>query len=242
MKFFLAFFLIIILCISCKKENMCDCLKSTGDVIKESRRIKDFTTLVVHDNIFVTLTQDNVNTVEVEAGENLLPLIKTDVEGETLTITNDNTCNWVRSYKKEIHVYMHVKNLEYIWWYSSKDLTTTNTLTTPIINIFNFFSGSVSVNISADESYTKQMGSGGDMTVTGLTHFNYIFDQGYGFLHLENLQSNRAVIGHHGTGDIYVNASDTLDAEILNAGSVYYSGNPVIIQRTSTGSGKLIHE
>ena len=78
---------------------MCDCLKSTGDIIKEQRFVKDFTTLVVHDNIFVTLTQDTENSLEVEAGENLLSLIKTDVDGGTLTITNDNSCNWVLSYK-----------------------------------------------------------------------------------------------------------------------------------------------
>lgn len=85
------------------------------------------------------------------------------------------------------------------------------------------------------------MGAGGDMTVIGRTNYNYIFDQGYGFLHLQNLQSNSAFIVQHGTGDIHVNVSNEMDVEITGIGNVYYAGNPVITQ-TSTGGGKLIHD
>jgi hypothetical protein len=221
---------------------MCDCLKGTGDIVKEKRSVPDFSSIEVNDNIYVTLTQDTINTVEVEAGKNLLPLIKTEMRGSQLVITNDNTCNWVRSYKKDIHVYLHVKNLEYIWSYSNKDINSTNTLTTPIINIFNFLNGDIKVDIASQESYTKQMGAGGDMTVTGTTDYSFIFDQGYGFVHLENLQTRRTVIGQHGTGDVHLNTSDSLDVEILSSGSVYYSGNPLIVQRPSIGSGRLIKE
>jgi hypothetical protein len=227
---------------SCKKENMCDCIKGTGEIIKEKRTVADFTSIEVHDNIYVTLTQDSINSVEVEAGENLLPLIRTNVDGSMLRIENDNKCNWVRSYKKEIHVYLHVRNLQYIWSYSGKSIISSNTLTNPVINIFNFFSGDISVDIDADSSYTKQMGAGGDISVTGRTNYNYIFDQGYGFLHLENLQSNKALVAQHGTGDIHMNIRDILDVEILSSGSVYYSGSPAVEQRPSSGNGRLIHE
>jgi hypothetical protein len=68
-----------------------------------------------------------------------------------------------------------------------------------------------------------------------------VFSQNNGFAHLENLESNRALIGQHATGDIYVNVKDALDVEITDAGNVYYSGNPTITQRPSPGNGKLIH-
>jgi hypothetical protein len=180
--------------------------------------------------------------VEVEAGKHLLPLIKTEVTDGTLYITNDNKCNWMRSYSIEINVYIHVKNLEELRSYSSKNIHSVNTITTPVINIYDFNSGDITMDISSNESYTKQMGAAGDITVTGNTNFNYVFDQGYGFLHLENLQSSSAMIVQHGTGDIYVQTKDTLDVEITDVGNVYYSGNPVISQRPSTGSGKLIHD
>jgi hypothetical protein len=226
---------------SCKKENLCDCIKGTGSIKKEQRAASDFTSIEVHKNISVIITQDNINSVEVKAGENLLPLIKTEVKNGQLYITNHNTCNWVRSYSKEIVVYVYAKNLREISSYSARDITSSNTITSSVITILNFLNGDISLDINADESYTKQMGAGGDITVTGHTNFNYIFSQGYGYLHLENLESTKAMVSQHGTSDIHMNASDELDVEITGIGSVFYSGNPVVSQRPSPGSGKLIH-
>src|SRR5438067_439983 len=83
------------LCIvsGCKKENMCDCIKSTGDIITEHRSIADFTELEVYKNVIVTIVQDTVVYADVEAGENLMPLIDTEVSGGVLKITNNNKCN-----------------------------------------------------------------------------------------------------------------------------------------------------
>jgi hypothetical protein len=228
--------------ISCRKENFCDCIKSTGDIVKERRTVSDFTSLEVHKNIYVTITQDTINSVEVEAGENLLSLIETKVQDGQLYITNKNTCNWVRSYSKEIHVFVHVKNLANINSYSSKDINSSNTITSPVFYVHNFFSGNIYLDINTDESYTKQMGAGGDITITGFSDYNYVFDQGYGYLYLQNLQSNRGLIWQKGTGDMHLNVRDELDVRIDHVGNIYYSGNPQIIQRPSEGSGRLIHE
>jgi hypothetical protein len=242
MRTIFSFFIFSLVLISCKKENLCDCLKGTGEIVKEKRTIADFNSLEVHKNIYVTITQDSVNSIEVEAGENLLSLIETEVREGQLYITNNNTCNWVRSYEKEIHVYVHVKNLANINSYSSKDINSTNTITSPVLYIHNYFNGNIFLDIATDESYTKQMGAGGDITITGQSDYNYVFDQGYGFVYLQNLQSNRALIWQKGTGDIHLNVRDKLDVRIDHFGNVYYSGNPEIILQPSEGSGRLIHE
>jgi hypothetical protein len=239
---FFLFLNFVFLMSSCKKENLCDCLKGTGSMVKEKRSVDNFTIIEVHKNIFVTIIQDTVTFVEVEAGKNLLPLIKTDVRSGLLYITNDNTCNWVRSYEKEIHVYVHVKNLFEISSYSGRDITSSNTITSPVLFVHNFFSGNIFLDISTNESYTKQRGSGGDITITGHTDYNYIFSQGYGFVHLEKLQSNTATVSQNGTGDIHLNVRNSMDVEITGSGNVYYSGNPSINQHASPGSGKLIRE
>jgi hypothetical protein len=236
------FLLISLFFISCRKENLCDCIKGTGDIVREKRTVGDFTSLEVHKNIYVTITQDSINSLEVEAGENLLSLIETEVKDGQLYITNKNTCNWVRSYAKEIHVYVHVKNLANINSYSSKDINSSNTITSPVLYVHNFFSGNIYLDINTDESYTKQMGAGGDITITGYSDYNYVFDQGYGYVYLQNLQSNRGLIWQKGTGDIHLNVRDELDVRIDHVGNIYYTGNPQIIKQPSEGSGRLIHE
>jgi hypothetical protein len=226
----------------CKKENMCDCIKGTGDIEKEKRAVADFTSIEVNDNIYVTLTQDTVNSLEVEAGKNILPLIKATVDGGMLKVENDNKCNWVRSYKKEIHMYVHVKDLRNITSYSTQNITSTNAISSESIEILNYFNGDISVTIDAEKSFTKQMGAGGDITVSGHSGFNYVFSQGYGPVRLENLDSDSAMVWQKGTSDIYISVRNTLDVQIDYIGSVYYAGNPVIEQRPSAGSGRLIHE
>ena len=233
----IAYCLLSIAISSCKKENLCDCIKGTGDIIKEQRSVSDFTSIEVNRNIYVVLTQDTINSVEVEAGENLLPLIRTHVRDGLLIINNDNTCNWVRDYSKKITAYVHVKDLREIRSYSTKNIISTNVITSSKIDILNFFSGDITVIISAAESYTKQMGSGGDITVSGHSGFNYIFSQGYGYLHLENLDSESALVWQKGTGDIHLSVRNSMDVQIDYVGNVYYSGNPVIDQRPSPGSG-----
>src|SRR5262245_51383068 len=121
------FFLVAIFFSGCEKENMCDCLKSTGKIITEKRPLAEFSQLEVRKNVSVTLYKDTVNYAEVEAGENLIALVRTEISDGILKITNDNVCNWVRSYKKEIHVNLHFKELSYVRHYGSKEISSNNT-------------------------------------------------------------------------------------------------------------------
>ncbi len=55
---------------SCKKENRCDCIKRTGPIVKETRVLAEFTRVEAEDNLNVFITQDTVQEVVIEAGEN----------------------------------------------------------------------------------------------------------------------------------------------------------------------------
>src|ERR1035437_4176093 len=79
---------------TCKKENLCDCIKRTGAIVTETRTINGFDSIVVQDNMNVFIIQDPNFEVKVEAGKNIVPLITTSVVNGTLTISNNNRCNW----------------------------------------------------------------------------------------------------------------------------------------------------
>src|SRR6185436_10689371 len=119
---------------SCKKENMCDCFKSTGSTFTEKRVLGDFDQLEVNDNIDVVLVEDTLNYAEVEAGKNLIDLIDTKIDNNQLNIANRNTCNWVRSYKKEITVTVHFKQLKQIVHYGSKEIVSSNIIHADVLN------------------------------------------------------------------------------------------------------------
>src|SRR5690242_20273176 len=89
-------FVLCLLLFSCKKESLFDCFKSTGDIVTERRNIGTFTETIIYNNVNVIIVQDSLTYLEINAGENLLPLITTEIRNGKLIIENNNKCNWVR--------------------------------------------------------------------------------------------------------------------------------------------------
>ena len=76
---------------------MGDCFKSTGKIVDEYRAVQQFNEIQVMNNINLFITYDTIQEIRVEAGKNLVNLIKTDVNNNRLIIKNNNKCNWIRS-------------------------------------------------------------------------------------------------------------------------------------------------
>ena len=87
---------------SCSKENRWDCIKRTGKPAIETRTLPPFTKIYLKDNIDLFIKQGITEEVKIEAGSNLISLIKTEVDSGILHISNDNRCNWARSYKNGV--------------------------------------------------------------------------------------------------------------------------------------------
>jgi hypothetical protein len=225
----------------CAKENMCDCVKSTGSIIKEIRTPGDFDKLEVRKNVVVTLYQDSVNYIELEAGSHLMDLIRTDVENGTLKITNDNTCNWVRSYDIEVHAAVHLKKLSRIEHYGSEEISCSNTLVTDVIDIFENNSADIHLQLDAKQVFARQMIGGGDIYLSGKAGFSYNYGGSFGYVYAQDLVSDSVQVDHRGTGEVHVHPVSWLGVYIADRGNVYYSGEPVV-SSVITGTGKLYHE
>ena len=179
--------------------------------------------------------------VDIEAGDNLLPKIKTEQDGNQISISNKNTCNWVRSYSKTIAVYVHVKKLDIIQHHGSSTISSTNELQNSTFDLNVWNSGDINLAIHADSTFARQHTTVGDMTLTGHSGYCFYYSNGNGFTYDSNLQVNNATVIQRGTGDCYVNVSQSMSVEIHDSGNVYYTGNPQISSNV-TGAGKLIHQ
>ncbi|MDD5570741.1 MAG: DUF2807 domain-containing protein [Bacteroidales bacterium] len=229
--------------LSCKKENRCDCFKGTGSIVKESREAGDFYSVKVYDNINLILTQDTVNKIIVEAGENLLSNIKTETSNNNLTITNDNKCNWVRSFKKPVNVYLNIKCVSYIECRNSGYITTTNTIATPDsfrIDGWNS-SGSIKLTINTKKSFIRMHTGAQDVIIDGSVDENYMYAAGNAFIDCRNLIANNTVINHRCSGDFFVYGKNSIGGDFTGNGNLYYFGNPTLINiKHPSGKGKVI--
>ncbi len=226
---------------SCKKENLCDCLKSTGKIIKQERIIGDFTNIWLEDNVNIILTPDTIDKITIEAGENLLELIHTEIKDNYLYITNENRCNWVRRFDIPVNAYISLKKLDTISYWGSGNISCTDTL---INNLFQIDvhdgSGIVDLTIKTEESRLKIHTGPPTLNIKGITKSCIVYQFGTGIIDARNLISEYNYLKNYGTNDCYINVTKELEAKINDIGNVYYIGNPYSIKTEYTSTGKLI--
>ncbi len=227
---------------SCKKDQMLDCFKSTGPIESEDRTVtENFNVIEVNNNINLILTDDTVASIKVEAGNNLLSEITTDIADGKLTLKNNNKCNWVRKFNVPINVYVHAHPIDKILGYNTGDITSTNAIKNNIFNFEGWSSGHFDLTVDCQELDCSLNVDVCDAVVHGHADNCFLWTAGNGFFHNEDLTTTNTFLTTKSTGDTYVNAANILSVKILGEGNVYFTGNPIITQ-TISGKGKLIKQ
>lgn len=226
---------------SCKKENRWDLVKRTGKITTDIRTLDPFTKIEVKDNVNVCISQGSAQEVKIEAGVNLIPLIKTEVIAGVLYIHNDNRCNWARSYKNGIiNVYVTAPTLRHIWHLGSGLVKSNDIIACDTLDIWAHQTGDIDLIVNANIIYANAHATA-DITLSGKSALVGIYHSGEGTLHLEDLQAAYIWSFSQASGDEYLNVQGDLAATIDWVGNIYYSGNPAVLLKGS-GKGKLIHE
>ncbi len=235
----------ILMCLfSCKKENLCDCVKTTGSHKVEYRSLQNFRCIYLKDKMDLYITQDSSYEVRVEAGSNLMGLIKTELDGETLKVFNNNRCNWVRGYKHKINVYVSAPYFKHLKNEGLGTIKSTNTITQDEISIRVENSGDVNLDVNANTVICSSHGNG-DTYLSGTTHNLQSDYNGTNYLYAYGLTITNYVYLHSvSIGHAYINAPNNglMDIQIDRAGNIFYKGNPSTINLTQKGKGRLIQE
>ncbi len=226
---------------ACEKLPGEDCFKSTGEIILEHREIGDFQHISLNDNINLIITQGNECSVTVQAGRNLLESIITEVSDTLLVVKNENTCNWMRNYSKEIDVYLTVKDLKSIVYRSSGMIFTTNTIIGDSIDVAVWDgTGTIDMSINTRVCLLSLHYGSVDFRIKGNTDISYIYAGSYGPFFCQDLESGFVFMNNRGSNDCYVYCTKQLEAEIEYTGSIYYRGDPEIVKANITGTGQLV--
>ena len=239
----LNYFLVLLITISfssCKKKDIGDCFKSTGEITEEVREVEKFSKLIIRDNIEIVLSPSSSNLLTVSAGKNLMNKILTEINGDTLIISNNNSCNWVRDFDVPITVYLPVSQLEEIEYRSIGDINCTDTIFSNTLEI-NVFEGAGTLNILTNSNIVRSNLHYGtaDIKVSGKCNLSFIYSASFGLVDNRNLISQMVYVTTKSSNNLYLNAEQNLTASIENIGNIYYSGSPDISLQQSS-SGQLI--
>ena len=238
-KTLIGFFLVVLTIYSCKKDGGV-CISSTGNYAQENRGLEHFREIDVSGNTKIEVYPNQAeNRVEVIGGKHLLKGIETKVENNKLIINNLNRCNWLRSFKSTITVKIYTTDLNLITYRGSGDIVFMDTLLTDVFTLDSWDgSGDLTFLLNCRENYIHLHTGTTNVTLYGRTDFTYYYSLTTGFIYGQGMACKRAFLAQRGYGDMYINPTEHLDAEIYKSGNIYSPGN-ISINFKQYGSGQL---
>lgn len=205
------------------------------------RHLSGFNAINVAGPFDVDVVQGSTESVKVEAPEDVMARILTDVNGGVLKIYNKhdmwNWGNWFGMHKK-ILVHVVVKDINEINISGSGDVYFRGGLTANSLKLKISGSGDMTGKLSAKTLESSITGSG-DMKLSGNAESSTVSVVGSGDFTARNLTTVSTAVRVSGSGDAAVNASDRLDAAVNGSGDINYSGSPKNVNKRKSGSGDI---
>lgn len=241
--------LVLVLFWSCDSENANDCFQQSGASVIQEMSLPSFTKIRVNRDVSLVLKEGATQAVFVETGENLLNDVELTVNGDWLTITDKNSCNFLRDYNLT-KVYVTVPNLEEILSATQFQITSEGVLNFDVLKVTSENFSDTSVNAVGEVHLNLNAQSvnvvGNNLTsfaFTGVTEdLNVSFASGDGVFNARDLVANKVTVFHRGTNSITVNPIQELSAELRSTGDLIVVNVPPITHIEELYTGEVIFE
>jgi hypothetical protein len=204
----------------------------SGTIVSETRPVRDFNEVQLAGTGTLLIAPGDAESLTIEAEDNLLPMIKTDVRGGRLIIGPEQ--DWLGGFRptKPITYRVTVRKLNALDLSGAGAVEATN-ITTDRLSLGISGAGSAKLEgLTADDLSATLSGSG-SLTGSGRVRRESVSISGAGAYQGEALQATTASVTVSGIGGATVRVSDKLNVLISGAGSVSYIGDPVVSQRIS---------
>ena len=210
-------------------------ISSSGNQVSQERQVSNFDQVDLRSYGNITITQGDEESLVIEAGDNIIDHLTSDVRGGKLILSTQDNYNFTNI--GEIHYTLTVKDLKEIDLSGFGNITTDG-LNTDSLEVRLSGSGNLKLN-DLDARHLDLVISGfGSADVAGKVDSQRVRLTGSGNYNADDLQSNTAEITLSGFGGSTVWANESLDVTITGSGSVSYYGEPTVTQKI-TGFGRL---
>jgi len=216
---------------ACNKEDAWDIVKTRGERVVEQLDFPDFHGIMVHNSIDVVLSRGDRYSATVEGWKNLMPKIRFSVEDGILIMEDTNSFDFVRNKDNRTTVYLcYAGELQNIQLSGNGDIVSRDIINASSLRLLCLdASGSVDLTIQTQKfSLGTNEKNVASVVVRGSSGSLGMTNWGYAPLNLLNLKVSHANIHHHGTGNVYVNVSESLTVILYSIGDLYYMGSPAL--------------
>jgi hypothetical protein len=213
-------------------------ITGSGVLRTEDRTVPGFSRIVVEGSGDVVLSQGFVQSLSIEADDNVLPAVKTEVIGGVLHLGFKRGTHISRVQRLVFRITaVRIEGIEIAGSGSVHGMTplTSSAMTLDI-------GGSGSIDAELDTAtLTAGIGGSGSIEVSGHADRLSVTINGSGGFSGRQLRSADARVQINGSGDATLDVTDTIDVRIAGSGNVTYRGGARATIQAS-GSGRVRQE
>ncbi|MGV8946570.1 MAG: head GIN domain-containing protein [Lutibacter sp.] len=210
-------------------------IKGNKNVVSEDRKVNpDFEIISVQQGINLFITQGESVQLNVEADENILDILMTEVKNNELKIY----------FKKNVYqakarnVYLTVSTISEIKASSGASVKSENTILAKSLDI-DSSSGSSIVIYTATNELTSESSSGSTITIFGKSEMFSANASSGSSINANELKTVDAIAKVSSGADIKVNVTGKLTAKASSGGAIDYKGNPEDVDKEATSGGSV---
>lgn len=211
----------------------------SGNVKSETRTVSGFHAVELSGSGNVTITQGDTEGLTVEAEDNILPLVRSEVDGKGVLHLGFKSGESVQM-TKPLLFKLSAKALDNLVVAGSGTIRAKSLATTDKgpLSIVLPGSGDVTVDKLTAGALKLTLAGSGDVTLGGEATSQDVTLAGSGDYDAGSLKTSAATVKVNGSGEAEVYATETLTAEVNGSGDVTYHGQPKV-QKTVHGSGSV---
>ncbi|QHI39059.1 hypothetical protein IMCC3317_44600 [Kordia antarctica] len=213
-------------------------ITGNGNVVTEERDADEtFTEIRASQGLDVYITQSEIAAIEVEADENIISLISTDIRNGVLSIHTEKNIGRCESKK----IYVSLPILEKVVASSGADVYSTELFIVENIEVKSSSGADIRIEVEAVH-VTCSASSGAGIKITG-TADSLVADASSGSdIQARDLNAKDCNASASSGADVTVTVSEKLVAKGSSGGDVHYYGNPESVSKNKSVSGGVHKE
>jgi len=212
-SFYLLLVLLLVVPAAACKHGLHSGIRGTGKREVQKRTVTAFTSISTEGAFNIEVKCQKELGVEVEADENILPLVTTEVSTNVLYLKN--TANY--SVREPVTIRISVPDIE--------GLTVSG-------------AGTIDISDMKNDKFEIDSSGAPSIKVSGVTKLVDIDTSGAARIDTHNLRASHAIVDSKGVSKVDLDVRDQLDVKISGPSFVTYEGDPTVNQSIS-GPGKL---
>lgn len=202
--------------------------KGNGNIVTDTRSItEDFTKVSASEGLMVYVTQADEFSIEVEADDNIIDLIDTEIRNGKLRINCSK--NIGRATK---NIYVSLPKITELSGSSGSHLETKNTIKTSELEVDASSGAVLELEIVSNE-IDIDASSGANLRISGTADEAIIDVSSGGNINAKNLITQNCNAGASSGGNVKVQVSRSLIADASSGGNISYSGEPTVETKKS---------